>query len=273
MQIAFAASLLLLPVLYTLLISGYGRLFAGTPSGVARIARPLLAATVGLHFVSMLLRGLQLGACPLASRWEFVSLVALSIAVTYLLIEIRIGDQRTGIFVITLAFLLQFAASVFMPRGDSAAAAARLGAMPSVFLVALIVGYSAVAVSCIYGILYLFLYGAIKRGRFGLFFRKAPPLATLASQNHHAAVAAFMALGAALAAGAIAMWGSEAGVPEAVAREFAEASAVWLAFGAVLGAWRWFDLGAKRLAVSSVAGAGLAAALHLATILNEAFHG
>ena len=111
MQTLFHASILLLSSLYTVLLIAYARIFAHGVDGVARIARPLLLGTVGLHLLSIVLRGVLLGACPLGSAVEFLWLVAFSIGAIYAVLELRIGERTTGVFAMTPTFLLQLIAT------------------------------------------------------------------------------------------------------------------------------------------------------------------
>ena len=114
METAFNVTLVILPVLYTVLMMAYARIFTRGAGGVALFVRPLLVSTVSLHFLSILLRGFMVGACPLGSRPEFVFLVAFCIGLIYLILEVRIGERSTGIFVIAPVLLLHVIASISM---------------------------------------------------------------------------------------------------------------------------------------------------------------
>ena len=96
METVFHASLVILCILYTVLVMAYARIFALGFDGIGRFARPLLIGTVALHFASVGLRGVMVGACPLGSQGEFLALVAFSIAVIYALLEMRIGERGKG---------------------------------------------------------------------------------------------------------------------------------------------------------------------------------
>ncbi|HEY2923737.1 MAG TPA: cytochrome c biogenesis protein CcsA, partial [Candidatus Eisenbacteria bacterium] len=64
-----------------------------------------------------------------------------------------------------------------------------------------VLGYSAFAVSAIYGILFLVLYRDIKANRFSFFYRRMPPLEALAQMNIRAAEGGLVLLTLAIALG------------------------------------------------------------------------
>ena len=273
METAFNASLVLLTILYTVLMISYARIFARGPAGVALLVRPILVGTVSLHFLSVLIRGIAIGACPLGSRAEFMSLVALSVAVNYLIVEIRLGERATGIFAITPAFLLQVMATVSI-LGAEKLPVSPLGAFQSVHSLAAILGLSAVALSNVYAILYLFLYTAIKRGRFGLFYRKMPPLDTLSDLNFVTTGGAFFALSIVIGLGA---WRAFDGSPDTdislAQPEVILTSLLWILFGASIFAKRFLRLGGKRFAYTTLLGLLLLVGIFVGGLFAPGFHG
>ena len=279
MDTAFNASLVLLTILYTVLLISYARIFTRGPVGVALLVRPILIGTVSLHFLSVLIRGIAIGACPLGSRAEIMSLVALSVAVNYLFVEVRLGERATGVFAITPAFLLQVIATVSilgtekLPDGTENLPDP-LGAYQSVHSLAAIVGVSAVALSNVYAILYLFLYTAIKRGRFGLFYRKMPPLDTLSDLNFVTTVGAFFALSIVIGMGA---WRAFDGSPDTdvslAQPEVILTSLLWLLFGASIFAKRLLRLGGKRFAYTTLLGLLLLVGIFVGGLFAPGFHG
>ncbi|MFQ5653687.1 MAG: hypothetical protein ACE5GW_03020 [Planctomycetota bacterium] len=267
-------TVVLLTVLYTLLLDAYARVFARRGERIRHLVRPLLLGTVALHLLSVLLRGAQLGACPVVSRWEASSLVAFFIALIYLILELRSGERSTGVFVVAGAFLLQLLSAVFLlgPAGD---AADPPGAFSSLHAFSAIVGIAAVAVSGTYGLLYVFLYRAIKVGRFGLFFRRMPSLDTLGQLNQTATALGFLALTVAVGLGFWGMGTAGAGDGAAhrgfVALEVLLTITLWLLFGTSLLGRRFFRLGEVRQAFCSVVALALVAAL-IAGIFMRGFH-
>ena len=271
MDVTFNTILVLLPVLYTVLVMAYARIFARKPGGLALFVRPLLLVTVLLHFVVILIRGLVVGGCPLGSQAEILALIALSIAVIYLFLEFRIRDRTTGIFVIIAVFLLQLVASVnmltFGPQPQ-----AELGWWESLHAFAAIAGLSAVAVSGIYGLLYLSLYGAIKAGRFGLFFVKMPPLEKLSLLNYGTVWIGFLALTVTVGTGAM-LWRSAAAPGDGTWWELVFTGVLWLMLGLCIVAMRFWRLGAKRLAYSTVVCFALVIGILAVGLIPPGVHG
>lgn len=272
MELALNSTLVLLPVLYTLLVVAYARAFARRRGWLAANASLLLVVTVGLHFLQIALRGLEIGGCPLASRWDFFSLIGLAVAVTYLILELRIGDRSTGIFILTLAFALVILTAIFTLGGEGTAV--RMGVRSSLHSFGAVVGFSAVAVSSIYAVLYLFLYRAIKIGRFGDFYRRMPPLETLSRLNMQATLVGFVALSVTVAVG---VWELRTGARAGPDVHFTSPVVfltvlVWLLYGSCLVAHR-LGLGAKRLAYSTLLAVPLMVPVLVLGIIEGRFHG
>jgi ABC-type uncharacterized transport system permease subunit len=253
METVFHTSVVILAVLYTILLMAYARIFARGPEGVARFVQSILVITVCAHFASLLIRGNMVKACPLSSAAEFLSLVAFSIAIIYAVLEVRIGERTTGVFAITPAFLLQMVATVRI-LGTEGLPESRIGLLRSFHNLSATIAFSAVAICGVYGILYLFLYGAIKSGRFGLFYKKMPPLEKLAQMSYVAAWIAF--LGLAFTVGMDSWIHVKGGTPEALLRAgFVLKTLLCLLYGGSIVARRFFGLGGRRLAYATVLGA------------------
>lgn len=252
METALNATVVILPILYTLVVVAYARIFAQGPVGVAAVVRPVFLLTLAVHVLSVALRSASLRACPLASQADVLTLVALVIGLVYLMLELRIGERSTGVFVITPAFLLQLIAAVGTLQSGTPVVA-RLGVKDSLHVFAAIIGLSSVLVCSVYGVLYVFLYGAIKSGRFGLFYRKMPSLETLSALNLLATWLAFLGLTAMLAFGVSSVW--DDGTHFTLWRsEVILGALLWTLYGTCLFAKHVLGMGGKRLAYSTALG-------------------
>lgn len=204
-----------------------------------------------------------------------MSLVALSVSVSYLFVELRIGERSTGVFAMTPAFALQVVATVSILGTDSVPEKP-LGALKSAHSLAAILGFSAVALSNVYAILYLFLYSAIKRGSFGLFYRKMPPLETLSDLNFSATSGAFYAITVMIALGVwrslVAAPGAEVGSSVLVRPEVILTCVLWLLFGVSIFAKRFFSLGGKRFAYTTLLGLFLLLSIFAGGFFMHGFH-
>lgn len=175
-----------LPVAYALAVAGYGVDFVRDDPGAGRAARRLLEAALALHVALLGALAIQLGHVPLASPAQMASSVALSIAFVYLLIERRTKVQRTGLFILSLALLVQLGASAFLEPAGTLPEILR-SPLFALHTMSAMVGYAAFGVSAIYGVLYLRLHHALKRARFGLVFERLPPLEVLVRMSAGAA--------------------------------------------------------------------------------------
>ena len=171
----------LLPVLYALAAAAYARAYMREGSAGDRIGPFALRAAILVHIAYLSARGVLEGHLPLASIYDFLSATGLSMAIVYLYVESREGIRTTGVFVVPIVFLIQIVSSAYgqiAPRD--------IPLRPIWFemhTLSAVLGYSAFAVSSIYGVLFLILYRDIKANRFSLFFRRMPPLEVLGQMN------------------------------------------------------------------------------------------
>ncbi len=176
----------LLPVLYALSCVGYAHTYAREGSSGDRLGPLALRAAVLVHIAYLTVRGILEGHLPLASVYDFLSATGLSMAIVYLYVEMREGVRTTGVFVLPFILLIQILSSAYGGRTPPDPVPLRPYWFELHTLTA-VLGYSAFAVSAIYGILFLCLYRDIKANRFSHFFRRMPPLETLGQMNVRAA--------------------------------------------------------------------------------------
>jgi len=190
----------LLPVLYALSSAAYARAYTREGADSDRLGTITLRAAVLLHIVYLSARGVLEGHLPLASVYDFLSATGLSMAAVYLYVEAREGVRTTGAFVVPFIFLIQIVSSAYGGQAPSDPVPLRPIWFELHTLTA-VLGYSAFAVSAIYGILFLLLYRDIKANRFSFFFRRMPPLAALGQMNIRAAGGGLVLLTLAIALG------------------------------------------------------------------------
>jgi HemX protein len=176
----------LLPVLYALSAAAYVRIYVKEDSTGGRIGPAVLRGAVLVHVAYLGVRGLLEGHLPLASIYDFLSATGLSMALVYLYVEAKEGTPNTGVFIVPIIFMLQVVSTAYglIPRG------VKVPIRPFWFelhTLSAVIAYSAFSVSAVYGILFLVLYREIKSNRFSLFYRRMPPLETLAQMNIRAA--------------------------------------------------------------------------------------
>jgi len=172
----------LLPLGYLALAADYGATFLlrRRPEGRS----PLVPALVGVHALFLVLWGVALGRPPITTTAEVLSVLAAAMAAVYAWVELATRDRRTGLFILTLAFLFQYASTVLSarhPLAPSAGVAAPAGPSAAVHLwgalhvVLALVAYTALGFAGVYGGLYLTARRNLRRHRFGVLFDRLPP--------------------------------------------------------------------------------------------------
>ena len=195
----------LLPLLYALAGLNYAILFFRGSSFARRTVTPSLVVIVLLHLAVIGARSAQYRRCPLADFTEILSLLALSVALVYLVLEAQQKNPYTGMFILFLVTPLSALSALLVPRAGLPSPLLKTAWFGFHTTLALL-GYAAFAVSAVYAFMFLLLNHALKRRSFGLVFDRLPPLEVLARMNLGAAMIGFGALTLAMAIGTI--WGA-----------------------------------------------------------------
>ena len=242
----------LLPLLYLALAIDYGATFFLRTRTHGRT--PHLLVVVVLHLGYVVLRGLDLGHAPVTGTPEVLSVLALATAAVYALVELASGDRRTGVFVLLLAFLFQYAGS-FLTAGEAggpSAGAPAGGLWAGLHVLPALVAYTALAFAGVYGALYLVARRDLRRHRFGVLFDRLPPLQTLGPMAWHALLTGFVAMTVSIAVAPL-MFGDGGGEMSAkIVSKIITGSVAWVVCAAaVLGRWlgRWPDVRTSAVAV------------------------
>jgi ABC-type uncharacterized transport system permease subunit len=188
------------PSLYVLSVTLYGMRFFGRGDPFARLARPVFLAALTTHLAFLTTFILVHRRIPLATAPEILTVIAFSTAVAYAYVETRTRNQMTGLFLVGFSTLLQFASSGRIALEGEVRPLLRVPLF-GLHTLSAILGYSAFAVSAIYGFLFLLLYNELKSTHFGLIYRRLPPLEVLAKMNIRAAAFGFAALTLAIPVG------------------------------------------------------------------------
>ena len=101
---------------------------------------------------------MQFGHCLVYSSFELMTLFAFTISLTYLIVEIATKERGTGVFFLSLALIFQTISNMFSPGVSATTNSALLQDAVGLHISAAIFGYTAFAMSAVYGILYLMLY-------------------------------------------------------------------------------------------------------------------
>lgn len=159
-----------------------------------------LYGVVVLHTLFLVLRGVQQSAFPLASKAEFLSLLALSIAAIYALAETKEQESHTGMFFLSIGFLFQLSGSLLLePPGSHALLLEH--PIYGIHAVLMVFGFAALAVGALYAVMYILLARQLKSRSLGVFFKRLPPLSKLEGMSKLATLSGIALLGMGLLAG------------------------------------------------------------------------
>ena len=171
-------------------------------TALERVATPLAWGVVLIHAAYLMLEAVAFRHIPVANTWESLTFIAFAVALVYLVLEWRQGDRSTGVFVLAGALLLQTLSSAFITHTQEVPEILR-SSMFGVHVTAALLGYVGLAISAIYGIMYLLQYRQLKQQHVGLLFQRLPNLETLSRLNIGALGLGWVALTLAILAGTV----------------------------------------------------------------------
>ncbi len=167
-----------LPILYLFTIFLYGlAFFLDEPFGLRNRTR-FLVGTLIVHFVYLVSRTILTGHPPTTDVFEIMTVVAFTIGIAYIYIEMKTKVKETGMFILSLALMFQVVSAAFIKLQVQINPIIK-SSLLGLHVVSAMLGYSALAISAVYGGLYLMMYHEIRTNRFGIVYRKLPDLKTL----------------------------------------------------------------------------------------------
>lgn len=266
----------LVPLGYLVALVAYLGVFVERDGRIERIATPLAWAVVGLHGSYLLLSAIAFGHVPTANTWESLTFIAFCLALIYLVLEWRQGERSTGVFILAVVLLLQTLSSAFVTHTRDVPDILR-SPMFGVHVTAALMGYVALAVSAVYGVMYLIQHRQLKKQNVGLLFQRLPNLETLSRLNVGALGLGWLGLTVAIVAGAT--WATTLEVQGRMDGtfltdpKFLSTVGLWLLYGVCLGGRYLFRWANRTLATVSVVGFGLMLASSLVvTLALRSFH-
>lgn len=190
-----------LPLLYAAVFAVYLRHFISPTDRSQRfIGSHLLYGTLVIHVGYLSVLSVHIEHLPVSSRAEFLSLVALCIGLVYALVERKHGDPNTGIFFIGLALATQ-AWSSFLMEPSTPYPLLEEHSIYGVHVLFTVFGFTALALSALYALMYIMLSRQLKSRNLGVIFRRLPPLNTLEKMSRLATLCGIVLLGIGLAIG------------------------------------------------------------------------
>jgi ABC-type uncharacterized transport system permease subunit len=240
-----------LPIAYALVLMQYIGLFVREDPLARRLATSGLAIAIGLHAVSLIIRGLIYHRHPIANPLESMTMIAFAVAAVHLYIEVTHKNQGAGMFVIGLVFVFQVVSSAFM-RPVEVASPILNSRLFGVHTGTAILGYSGFAVSAAYGTLFLLLYRELKASRFGRLYERLPSLDVLAQMSVRAAAVGLFFLSIAIVVGLI--WSARRDIDVWQDPKFIFTILLWLVYGSCVAAHYRLGWSGRRVVYFSLAG-------------------
>jgi len=261
----------LLPMLYAACALNYSIDFFREDPFARRVARPLLGTVVALHALYIALRTGLYEHIPLASIYEVMTTVAFAVAVVYFYVEYRSRTHKTGMFLISFSFIFQTISSAFISSTGEFPDVLR-SPLFGVHTGSAVLGYTAFAVSAIYGVLFLLLYHDLKASRFGLVYQHLPPLEVLAKMSLRAAVLGVVFLAVTIGIGVL--WASQRFPGFYDDPKFILTVVVWFVYATGIALHYGFGWGGRRTVYFSLVGFALVLLSAMAARLwLPSFHG
>ncbi|NIP82445.1 MAG: hypothetical protein GWM90_25755, partial [Gemmatimonadetes bacterium] len=146
-----------LPLGYLAALLAYLGVFTERGPALDRVASPLTWGVVLIHGAYLMLAAIAFRHVPTANTWESLSFIAFAVALVYLVLEWRQGERSTGVFLLGAVVLFQTLSSAFVTHTREVPEILR-SPMFAVHVTAALLGYVALAVSAIYGVMYLLQY-------------------------------------------------------------------------------------------------------------------
>lgn len=190
----------LLPVGYLVALLGYLVVFVHPES---RLAGPVTGFTWGVvvvHGGYLVLSGVAYSHVPLANTWESLTFIAFALALVYLFLEWQMKERATGAFLLAGVLFLQILSTAFITHSRDVPDILR-SSMFGIHVTTALLGYVALAVSAVYGLMYLVQYRQLKQKHVGLLFQRLPNLETLSRMNVRSLGLGWLGLTVAILAG------------------------------------------------------------------------
>jgi ABC-type transport system involved in cytochrome c biogenesis permease subunit len=184
---------IVLPILYCATFAVYAYDFAQHKELLHNSKRAFLFVTLMVHIFYLLARTVEFNHPPITNKTEIFTILAFSVACSYFLLELLTDIRGTGVFILLFSVIFQIFSSLYIDDLMEVKEVLRnrlLGA----HVISALLGYSAITISAVHGLLFLALYKDIKLSKFGLIFNRLPSLETLERLSFVSVVIGFVLL-------------------------------------------------------------------------------
>jgi HemX protein len=266
----------LVPVGYLIALLGYLVVFVNQQSGAGAWVTGFTRLVVLLHAGYLLLSGIEYEHVPLASTWESLTFIAFALALVYLVLEWQLRDRSTGVFVLAGVLFLQILSTAFISHTREVPDILR-SPMFGIHVSTALIGYVALAISALYGMMYLIQHRQLKQRHVGLLFQRLPNLETLSRMNVRALGIGWLGLTIAIIAGTVWAYNlrltGQLQVNLLADPKFLLTAGLWLVYGVCIGGLYVLRWPKKTLAAITVVAFVLMLGSSLVvTLLFPSFH-
>lgn len=193
---------ILLPALYLSTLNLYGISFFRSTKFADNYKRFFLIITLITHIIYLIIRTIEFYHPPITNVPEILSVIAFSLTAAYTYIEFKTKVYSTGFFILLMSFFFQLISTIFIKDLINVPEVLRSNLL-GFHVVSAILGFAAITISAIYGLLYLMLYHEIKSNRLGVIYQRLPNLEILEGMNLTATFFGFVLLSIAIIIGFI----------------------------------------------------------------------
>jgi cytochrome c-type biogenesis protein CcsB len=157
--------------------------FLAQREGAYRAGIYVMAGGLAVHTLALIQRAWVAGSLPAATFGEALLLLAWALVAAFLLLIWRYPIKILGALVAPLATVM-VSGALLLPRRPGAVSPLLQGFWLTVHICLTLMGYAALALAGLGGILYLIQERQIKSKRFGFFYRRLPSLSQLDNLNY-----------------------------------------------------------------------------------------
>ena len=232
-------------------------------NGLKRFATLTLTTSAVVHFGYTVALGILAGRHPMATIFEFLSFVAMTMTFIYLFMEIWQRNAYIGAFVVPAIFFLQLCSALGSDPGATLTPLLR-EVRYALHATAFAAAYAAFFLGVLFAVMVILFERSVRRHHFGIVFEQLPPLNVLAKMTANILLLGFVLMSVGLGIG---VWNAlQVSNAAGFDAKIIFTILVWLLYGlAVLSRFvlRWSE---KATALLSIAGFVL---LVLTTLLSH----
>ena len=190
----------ILPLLYLAVIYVYYVIFTGKKKSWISKTTLILGILLIIHGFEIGLRHAVLKTIPFSTVHDALSFLGFSILFVYMIIELRLKNRGSGIFVLFFAFILEVVSTFNLswePETNELLSSPTF-AIHAAFT---LMGYTAMSISALYAIMYIIQNHNLKKRNLGKFFTQLPSLSYLEKMSIQSAFMGIVLLGIGLLMG------------------------------------------------------------------------